>query len=140
VHMRVDGNGHLMTLVLTPGQRHEATVFQTLMEQGAVKRPTGRPKLHPRRIVGDKGYTGRKIRTYIRRHGMRLTIPRRKTERRSGPFDRKIYRLRNIVERAINRLKQFRRLATRYEKRAENFKAMWIIAATILWLDFANTP
>jgi transposase len=140
VHLRVDGNGHLMTLALTPGHRHEATMFETLMEQGAIKRPQGRPKLHPRRVVGDKGYTGHKIRTYTRRHGMCLTIPRQKTERRSGPFDHKIYRLRNIVERMINRMKQFRRLATRYEKRSENYRAMWIIAATLLWLDFANTP
>ena len=40
----------------------------------------------------------------------------------------------------INRLKQFRRLATRYEKRAENYRAMWIIAAILLWLWFGNTP
>ena len=51
-----------------------------------------------------------------------------------GPFDRAVYRTRNRVERLINRLKQFRRLATRYEKRAENYLAMWIIAATLLWL------
>ena len=49
-------------------------------------------------------------------------------------FDKAIYRLRNRVERLINRLKQFRRLATRYEKRAENYRAMWLIAATLLWL------
>jgi transposase len=140
VHLRVDGHGHLMTLALTPGQQHEATMFETLMEQGAVKRITGQKKLHPHRVVGDKGYTGHKIRTYLRRHGMRLTIPRQKTERHKGRFDPAIYRQRNIVERVINRLKQFRRLATRYEKRAENYRAMWIIAATILWLGFANTP
>ena len=44
------------------------------------------------------------------------------------------------MERVINTLNEFRRLATRYEKRAENYKAMWIIAPTILWLDFANMP
>jgi transposase len=65
---------------------------------------------------------------------MRLTIPRRCNENRSGPFDRAIYRQRNRVERLINRLKQFRRLATRYDKRAENYRALWLIAATILWL------
>jgi transposase len=129
-----------MTLALTPGQQHEATMFELLMKQGTVKRPRGRPRLRPQRVVGDKGYTGHKIRTYIRRHGMRLTIPHQKSERRRGPFARETYRLRNIVERTINRLKQFRRLATRYEKRAENYRAMCIIAATILWLDFANTP
>jgi transposase len=65
---------------------------------------------------------------------MRITIPRKSNEQRTGPFDRAIYRLRNRVERLINRLKQFRRLATRYEKRAENYRTMWLIAATLLWL------
>ena len=124
-----------MSIILTPGQQHEATVFEPLMECGAVKRAgRGRPKLRPRRIVGDKGYSSRKIRQYARRHGMRITIPRKSNEQRTGPFDRAIYRLRNRVERLINRLKQFRRLATRYEKRAENYRTMWLIAATLLWL------
>jgi transposase len=135
VHVRAEGNGKLMTLVLTPGQRHEAIAFERLMEQGAVKRcGPGRPKLRPRRIVGDKGYSSRKIRHYARRHGMRVTIPHRCNEHRSGPFDRTVYRQRNRVERLINRLKQFRRLATRYDKRAENYRALWLIAATTLWL------
>jgi len=124
-----------MSIVLTPGQRHESTVFEPLMEQGAVRRAgRGRPKLRPQRIVGDKGYSSRKIRQYARRHGIRITIPRKCNEHRTGPFDRALYRLRNRVERLINRLKQFRRLATRYEKRAENYRAMWLIAATLLWL------
>ncbi len=64
--------------------------------------------------MGDKGYSAR-------RRGIRITIPRRKNERRQRPFDRAAYRLRLRVEHLINRLKQFRRLAARYEKRAENF-------------------
>ena len=105
------------------------------MAGGAVKRVgRGRPKLRPKRVVGDKGYSSRTIRQSTRRRGIRITIPRKENECRSGPFDRAIYRLRNRVERLINRLKQFRRLATRYEKRAENYKAMWLIAATLLWL------
>jgi len=124
-----------MTIALTPGQQHEATAFETLMAQGAVKRPgRGRPRWRPRRVVGDKGYSSRKIRHYLRRHGMRITIPHKRNEQRTGPFDRTVYRLRNRVERLINRLKQFRRLATRYDKRAANYRAMWLIAATILWL------
>ena len=105
------------------------------MEQGAVKRRgSGRPKLRPTRVVGDKGYSSRKIRAYLRRRGIRSTIPRKQNERRTGPFDRAIYRLRNQVERVINRLKQFRRLATRYEKRGKNYHAMWVIAAILLRL------
>ena len=76
----------------------------------------------------------RAIRQYWRRHGIRVTIPRKRCERRTGPFDRALYRLRNAVERLINRLKQCRRIATRYEKRAANYQAMLLIAAIMLWL------
>ena len=124
-----------MTFIVTGGQRHEASMFEGLMEQGAVRRAgRGRPRLHPARVVGDKAYSSRKIRRYNRRRGIRITIPRRQDEARTGPFDRVIYRTRNQIERLINRLKQFRRLATRYEKRAENYRAMWTIAAILLWL------
>ncbi len=124
-----------MTFVVTVGQRHEAVVFEQLMEQGMVKRPgRGRPKHRPRRVSGDKSYSSRKIRQYLRRRGIRMTIPRKANERRTGPFDRALYRTRNQIERLINRLKQARRIATRYEKRAENYCAMLTIAAIQLWL------
>jgi transposase len=141
VHLRAEGGGNLITLVLTPGQQHEATVFEPLLAQGAVKRPgRGRPKHRPRRVAGDKAYSSGKIRQYLRRHGIRITIPRKQNEQRTGPFDRVLYRLRARVECLINRLKQNRRLATRYDKCAANYRAMWVIAATLLWLEFANTP
>lgn len=124
-----------MTFELTPGQRNEAVVFPALMAQGAVKHPgRGRPRQRPKRIVGDKAYSSRAIRQSMRQRGIRITIPRRENETRTGPFDRTVYRLRNRVERFINRMKQFRRIATRYEKRAANYRAMWLIAATLLWL------
>ena len=90
--------------------------------------------MRPRRVIGDKSYSSKEIRRYLRRRGIRITIPRKTNERRGGPFDRAIYRTRNRIERLINRLKQFRRVATRYEKRAENYLAMLTIAAIILWL------
>jgi transposase len=124
-----------MTLVLTPGQRHEAVVFEQRLESGAVKRRgPGRPKRRPHRVMGDKGYSSGKIRQYARQHGIRITIPHKRNEHRTGPFDRALYRLRTRIERLINRCQQFRRLATRDETRAVNYKAMWLIAATILWL------
>jgi transposase len=96
-----------MTLVLTPGQRHEATAFEELMSQGAVKRTgRGRPRLRPQRIVGDKGYTVRARRAYCRRRGIHHTVARLSSERRRGPFDRKTYKQRNRIERLINRCKQ----------------------------------
>jgi transposase len=63
-----------------------------------------------------------------------VTIARKSNEHRGGAFDRAIYRMRNLVERLINRLKQFRRVATRYEKRAENYGAMLTLAAIKVWL------
>ena len=56
--------------------------------------------------------------------GIRYTIPRKFNERRTGPFNRALYRQLNLVEWTINRLKQFRRIATRYKKKAENYLAM----------------
>ncbi len=114
-------------------------MFERLLEQGAVRRPgRGRPRLRPTRVVGDKGYTGRTRRAYCRRRGIRHTIPRRGDERHTGPFDRATYRLRNHVERLINRCKQFRSLATRYDKRAASYRALWLIAFTILWIRHAH--
>lgn len=105
------------------------------MEQGDVKRQgPGRPRLRPKRVVGDKGYSSGKIRSYLRRRGIRLTIPRKDNEKHRGKFDRSIYRQRNRVERCFNRLKQFRRIATRYEKKAENYLAMLTLASILLWL------
>jgi transposase len=111
-------------------------MFEMLMEQGAVQ-PTGagRPRLRPHRVVGDKAYTGRRIRRYLRQRGIGAVIPRLSNEPRRGVrFDRQAYRQRNRIERTFNRLKQFRRVATRYEKRADNYLAMLTIAAILLWL------
>ena len=88
--------------------------------------------------MGDKGYTGRARRAYCRRRGIRYTIPRLRTERRGGPFDRAVYRLRNRVERLIARCKQFRSLATRYDKRATSYRALWLIAMIMLWIEHAH--
>lgn len=135
IHLRCDGNGRPITFVLTVGERHEAVMFETLMEQGAVAREgCGRPRLRPRRVVGDKGYSSRKIRSYLRRRGIRYSIPRKENEQHRGKFDKVLYRQRNQVERCFNRLKQFRRIATRYEKQAENYLAMLTLASIMMWL------
>lgn len=135
IHLRCEGNGFPITFLLTVGERHEAVMFERLMEQGAVKRAgAGRPRLRPQRVSGDKGYSSGKIRRYLRRRGIRITIPRKANERHRGPFDQALYRQRNRVERCFNRLKQYRRIATRYEKQAKNYLAMLTIASIMMWL------
>ena len=76
----------------------------------------------------------RAIRVYLRRHSTRMTIPRKANRCRRDSFDGQSYKERNRIERLINRLKQNRRLATRYEKRGESYRAMPVIGAILLWL------
>lgn len=133
--MRVEGGGKPIVVLVTPGQQHELTVLDELLDRGAVqRRGRGRPKLRPRRLGADKAYSSRRARSSLRRRGIRAVIPRKRNERSVGRFDRVAYRSRNVVERLINRLKQYRRVATRYEKRAANSLAMVVIACIRVWL------
>jgi transposase len=135
IHTRVDGNGKPITFILSEGERHDSLFAEALMQQGAVKRPQrGRPRQRPKRVVADKAFGKRAFRQFLRRHGIRMTIPRKSNERRRGKFDKAVYRQRNQVERFFNRLKQCRRVATRYEKRAVNYQAMITLAAILIWL------
>ena len=102
----------------------------------------GRPRTPPHRVAGDKGYSSRKIRAYLRRRGIACTIPERTDQisgrRRRGEtlchLDRTAYRRRNVVERCFNKLKQNKALATRYDKRARHYKALVTLACLRLWL------
>jgi len=121
--------------VLTGGEGHEQIALPALLDAGAVKRRgRGRPKLRPDRVAGDKGYSSRKARAALRRRGIGAVIPTKSNQRRNGRFDRAAYRERNLVERAINRLKQYRAIATRYEKREETYHAFITIGCILRWL------
>ncbi len=99
-----------MAVLITAGQRNERSVFEALMETGAVKRAgRGRVRIRPERVVGDKGYSGgKKIRGYLCGRGIGAVIVRQRNEkRRAGSFlDKEAYRERKAVKRTINRLKQ----------------------------------
>ncbi|MFI8792010.1 transposase, partial [Streptomyces sp. NPDC055105] len=96
-------------------------------------------------VLADKAYTSRGNRRYLRRRGIRHTIPERLDEQqhrrnrgsrggRPTGFDGERYKKRNTVERAINRLKGFRAVATRYEKRAYIYLGTVTLAALLIWL------
>jgi transposase len=124
-----------MVVVLTAGERHEQPVLPLLMELGAVKRPgRGRPRIRPDRVAGDKGYSSPTVRRYLKGRGIGAVIPAKADQAPDPTFDRAAYRERNVVERTINRLKRWRRVATRYEMRAASYGAMVTIAAILLWL------
>lgn len=124
-----------MHFVLTSGERHDTVAFSELLKGGKVKRQErGRPKHRSQYLVGDKADSSQEIRCLLRRSGTTPVIPKRSNEKRHGRFNRGLYRERNHVERLINRLKQSRRIATRYEKYAVNYLAMLMIGAIRLWL------
>jgi len=89
-----------------------------------IKQPIGRPRTRPYALAGDKGYSSKAIRDWLRRHKITAVIPAKSNERKKSGFDRERYRQRNVVERCINWPKEARRLATRYENLAVNFPAM----------------
>lgn len=145
LHVACDGKGRPLSVVVTPGQRNGSTQLGWLLEGVRVPRPEGspgRPRKRPEHLIGDRGYSFEGCRRLLRRRGISHTIPERKDqkERRAGRpgrrpgFDRETYRRRNVVERCMNRLKQWRAIATRYEKRAANYRAMVIIASLMMWL------
>ena len=141
LHLRVEGGGRPLVILATPGQRHEVTQLGRLLDHGTVKhtgpdgRPgRGRPRRRPAALAGDKGSSSPSARAEVRRRGIRAVIPTKSNQPRQPGFDRVAYRARNKVERAIGRLKQFRRVATRYEKLACNYLAMVTLAAVLVWL------
>jgi transposase len=135
LHLRCDRRGRPMAFVLTPGERNEKAALAELMSRGAVKRPgSGRPKLRPRTVVGDRGYSGRPTRAYLRRRGISPVIPQLKTERAPRLMDWGLYRERNVVERLVGKLKEYRRIAARYDKLAASYLAFVQLAAVKLWL------
>lgn len=124
-----------MHFVLTAGERHETVAFPELVKGGKVKRiGRGQPKHRSRYMVGDKAYSSQEIRQQLRRTGTTPVIPKRSNEKRRGQFNRGFYRDRNRVERLINWLKQYRRIATQDEKYAVKYLAMLMIGAIRLWL------
>nr|WP_323185052.1 IS5 family transposase [Kitasatospora purpeofusca] len=146
LHLACDGRGRPLGFVLTGGNTNDCTRLEAVLEAIRVPRVgPGRPRTRPDHVVADKGYSSRRIRTHLRGRGIPHTVPERVDQAnnrlargsrggRPPGFDRQIYRLRNVVERCFNRLKQWRGLATRYDKTRESYQATVTIAPILLWI------
>ncbi len=141
LHLVVDGGGVPLAAVVSPGEAHESRFAEPVLR--AVRLTTGRrgrPRVRPRRLAGDKGYSYPTVRRYLRRRGIGAVIPTRSDQRANPAFDRRAYRRRNVVERVVGWLTESRRLATRYEKLAVNFLAMVKLAMIQRCLRLLHSP
>jgi transposase len=133
-------------LVLSEGQRNDSKFLEAVLDSVAVRRGSrGRPRKRPDVMYLDKGFSYPECRALLRKRGIRTIIPERqdqlKNRQKKGSdggrpcaYDHAGYALRNVVERCALRLQWFRRVATRYDKRAENYLTFVTIAAIMLWL------
>ncbi|WP_281844152.1 IS5 family transposase, partial [Sinisalibacter aestuarii] len=119
LHALVDGRGRPVAFKLTPGQVHDSKVAGDILAQ-----------LAPGQILmADKAYDSNAILATIRARGATPNIPAKAPRKLPHANDRALYRRRNIIERFFNKLKQYRGLATRYDKHAETFMAGVTLAA-----------
>ncbi len=123
VHAVTDDVGRPLAFTVTPGQTHDLVGVAALMK----RIPT------PRRLIADRAYDARRFRDWLAARGCEAVIPPNPTRKHPHSYDRLAYRSRNVIERMFCRLKDFRRIATRYDKRADTFLAAILIAATITW-------
>ncbi|MGW6576311.1 IS5 family transposase [Streptomyces sp. NPDC054945] len=146
IHHAVDGSGRPLAVVVTPGQVHDAQVLPLLLGDIRVPRlGPGRPRTTPDALLADKAYSSKHVRADLAVRGIRTVIPERadqqanrKRKGRSGgrprTLDTETYKRRNVVDRSFSLLKQWRGLATRYDKVAIVHRSAAVLAAIIAWL------
>jgi transposase len=146
IHLSADSRCRPISRIVTPGQRNDAVVFEPVLAGIRIRRRgRGAPRTRPARVLADKAYSSRAIRSHLRQRRITATIPEPADQRanrarrgskggRRPQFDADIYTQRNCVERAITKLKQFRAVATRYDKRQYIFHGTVDVASIRIWL------
>jgi transposase len=110
-------------LLLAPGNQHDVTMAPELLRLAG---PIAR-------LIADKAYDTNKLRQLLTEQAIEAVIPSIARRKPLIPYDPVVYRLRNLIERMFGRLKDFRRIATRYDKLARNFLASVVLAAIVIW-------
>jgi transposase len=123
IHALADAKGRLLSILLTGGQAHDCPPAQRLIRRtkAAIK------------LLGDKAYDSAELRQWLKRRGTKPVVPNRSNRKQPFNFDRRSYKQRHRIENAFGRLKDFRRIFTRYDRLARNFLASVCLAAAIVW-------
>ena len=110
-------------LMLTPGNVSD---YKAAKDCIAALRPS-------KKLIADKGYDSAALREWLMDRGTQPVIPPRKNRKIQYEYDKTLYKQRNIIERTFGRIKDFRRIATRFDRNVKNFMAACCIAASIIW-------
>ncbi|MFD5704600.1 IS5 family transposase [Streptomyces lasiicapitis] len=153
VHLLADDRARPLAWQTSPGQRGDSPMFTAVLALLRIRRRgPGRPRTRPDRVRGDKAYSSHDNRAYLRRRGIKATIAQPEDQRanrrsrgqiggRPPAFDRAQYRRRSAAERCVSKWKQFRAVATRYDKRDYVFNGTLTVAAIVIWLrDTVQEP
>ena len=125
IHALVDGEGRPIRLALSEGQSHDSLAAEPLLQdltEGTI-------------VLADRAYDTDAIRAHIEARKAWANIPPKRNRTKSFPFSTWLYRKRNLVERFFNRLKNCRRIATRYDKRQDNYIAGIKLIALRIWMQ-----
>jgi len=119
----VDGLGNPVRFILTAGNVNDIVQAEELIRG-----------LSFDKLLADKGYDSDRFRASIAQVGAEAVIPSTRSRSQVIPYDKYVYRDRNLVERFFNKIKHFRRIATRYEKTALSFASMLFLVGAVIWL------
>jgi transposase len=123
IHALTDDLGRPLSFLITPGNTHDLAGARELLATARL----------PRRLLADRAYDARSLRDWLYERKVRAVIPPNPTRKHPHSYDPRAYKSRNLIERMFCRLKDFRRIATRYDKRADIFLSTILLAAAFTW-------
>ena len=123
IHAIADAKGRLLSILLSGGQAHDCPPAKRLIRRTKAAK----------KLLGDKAYDSEELRLWLKDRGTKAVVPNKSNRKQPFSFDKKSYKQRSRIENAFCRLKDFRRIATRYDRLARNFLASICLVAAIVW-------
>lgn len=123
IHAIADARGRLLSILLTGGEAHDCPIAESLIRRNKAAR----------KLLGDKAYDSAPLREWLEGRGTKAVIPNKTNRKQPFSFNKKSYKERHRIENAFCRLKDFRRIATRYDRLARNFLASICLVAALVW-------